>query len=207
MNFELSHILIIFTSYLLGSFPTAKIVVGLLYKKDITKEGSGNIGTMNTYDVTGNRMTAVIVFLLDVLKGFVAVMLAQIIAGDFYSVSFAAVWVILGHNYNVFLGFRGGRGLATAVGVFLAINPFTVIIWILMWVTAYFAINKNVHIDNAVASAATPVLVFSSSAELISLMNITENFEISEYRILVLLLNIIILIRHIKPLREFLRNK
>lgn len=205
MKFELIHIVIVIVSYLIGAFPNALFIVKFLFNKDITAEGTGNIGTMNTYDITGKKYAAVIVFFLDLLKGFIAVMIASLIADDFYSVSLAAVWVILGHNFNIFLGFRGGRGLATAVGIFLAINPFTLIIWILMWITGFYGIKRDVHAANAIASLGTPVLIFSSPGELISIFNIMMNFEMLDYKLLVMVLNIIILIRHIKPLKKLFK--
>lgn len=207
MHFEPVYIIVIIIAYLFGTFPSAKVIVKLLTGLDISNQGTGNIGTMNTYDVTGKRSTAMIVFTLDVLKGFLAIMATLLIRNnDFYAVSLAAAWVLLGHNYNVFLGFKGGRGLAAAVGVFLAINPFAIIMWVLMWISGYYIIKKDVHAGNAIACIATPIMLFSSPAEFIDLFRIMSFYEISEYRMLTLVLNLIILIRHIKPLKTLFKN-
>lgn len=206
--FTLENFLVIVTSYLIGTIPTAYLIVKLFAKKDVLVEGTGNVGAMNSYDVTGKRYVGFLVFLLDALKGFAAVYLAQYLFGNkFIYSSLATIWVVLGHNYNAFLSFKGGRGLASSVGALSAISPFAVALWGLMWITGYFVIKKDVHIANTVALAGTPILVFSAPNEVINLTSTMGYFKAIDYKILLLVLCGIILIRHIKPMLEKFRKK
>lgn len=205
-----SYAIIIITAiiaYLLGTLNFAYYLAKSFSKKDITAEGSGSSGAMNTYDVTGNKFLGITVFLLDALKGYLAAKLAfWLSGGDLAIVGTAAVFVVLGHNYNAFFKFKGGRGLAASVGAFIAINPIVVLLWCLMWVSGYFIIKKNVHIANVVALVASPVLLFSSPNELIALANIFT-FDMTEFKVLYTFICIIILIRHIRPLMNLIKTK
>jgi acyl-phosphate glycerol 3-phosphate acyltransferase len=114
-------ILIAVIAYLLGSFPTAYLI-----NKDVLKRGSGNVGTMNVLRTTGSKKLAVFTLVLDVAKAVLAVFLVSWLAGLGYNLLIgllvASAFVILGHNYSVFLKFKGGRGLASLFGVVLALN-------------------------------------------------------------------------------------
>jgi len=114
-------------AYLLGSFPTAYLAGRHAQGIDIRQHGSGNMGTMNSKDVLGWAW-AVLVFLLDLLKGMLAVLLSRWVAVD--PLLLAAV-AAAGHCYPVWLGFRGGKALATALGSMIAIGDF--------WPIAIFA--------------------------------------------------------------------
>src|SRR5512140_1590079 len=106
------------TGYLLGSFPTAYILVRWKSKTDIRMVGSGNVGGLNSYVVTKSKALAAIVVLIDALKGVAAVLIAPLITGDsFIFMAAAGIGAVLGHNFPVWLRFKGGRGLATAAGV------------------------------------------------------------------------------------------
>lgn len=204
---KLEIIIIILLSYLLGAIPFGKLVVKIFANVDITKEGTGNVGTMNAYDVTGKRFIGFIVFFLDALKGYLAVLITSLVfQNDFYLISLSAVWVLLGHNFNLFLRFKGGRGLASSVGIFFFINPIAVIFWILMWLTGYFAIRKNVHIANTIATIGAMILIFSAPKEFIEIFNLINISNLFEYKILTAILCLIILFRHIKPLKELLNK-
>src|SRR5512147_2237624 len=108
--------------YLIGSVPWAFILVRLRSNRDIRKEGSGNVGTLNSYVVTGSRKVGVAVLLLDLAKGFAAAEFGRMVGGgDFSTAAVGLLAAILGHNYPVWLRFKGGRGLAPAAGGMLAI--------------------------------------------------------------------------------------
>jgi glycerol-3-phosphate acyltransferase PlsY len=109
-------------AYLLGSIPTSYIVVHLLTGRDIRSIGNGNPGVMNVWDNVGTG-TALLVAIGDVGKGMAAVGFAYLMGlGDFAAVS-AALMAVAGHDYSVFLRFRGGNGTAAAIGGLFALVP------------------------------------------------------------------------------------
>src|SRR5690606_18058618 len=132
-------------AYLIGSVPFAVVVSRIMGLADPRSFGSGNPGATNVLR-TGNRKAAALTLLGDAAKGWVAVYLAQRIADGLALsvavVALCAVAVFLGHVFSVFLKFKGGKGVATALGVLLAINPWlavaTAATWlIVVYVTRY----------------------------------------------------------------------
>ena len=115
-------------AYLLGSFPFGLILMRLFRQQDIRTQGSGNIGATNVLR-TGGKGLGAAVFLLDAAKGYLAVLAAFLVAGHLHLsritaqnlAAVGALAVIIGHVYTVWLGFKGGKGVATGFGVFLAI--------------------------------------------------------------------------------------
>lgn len=122
----MSVFLIIF-SYLLGSISFGYLFTKQIKKVDIRKVGSGNTGATNISRVLGIKF-ALIVFLLDVGKGLLAVLLAIWLNSGSWVIIFCAIAVILGHNWPLFFSFKGGRGSATTLGVFLGIMPLAALI-------------------------------------------------------------------------------
>jgi acyl phosphate:glycerol-3-phosphate acyltransferase len=144
--------------YLLGSFPTAYVIVRFRQGIDIRKTGSGNVGTLNSYLVSRSAWVGVAVLLIDGAKGALAGYLGrEFFSGSFDAGAVAACAAVLGHNYPLWLGFRGGRGLAPAAGAFLVLGWSVVPAWLLLWAVAYLPL-REVNAANAVASAALLVL-------------------------------------------------
>src|ERR1700689_2854498 len=118
-------------AYLLGSIPFGYLLVRFFRKEDIREKGSGNIGATNVIR-SGAKGLGALTFVLDACKGYVAVIAGVVLArragGDAAQVeralAIAALCAILGHIYTVWLGFKGGKGVATALGVFLALVPY-----------------------------------------------------------------------------------
>lgn len=128
-------------SYLLGSIPFSHIFPQLK-GKDVRKSGTGNVGATNALVVAGPLMGA-LALVGDMGKGFLAVYLAQKYVLDPWAVVFAGFFVILGHDFSVFLKFKGGKGVATSFGTLLALDPVFSVIVFLLWVllivvTRYF---------------------------------------------------------------------
>jgi acyl-phosphate glycerol 3-phosphate acyltransferase len=115
------------TTYLIGSIPIAYLITRYVSGKVVWLEGSGNVGAMNVYRATGSVKLMVLATILDVGKGALAVLLVSWLGFLEYSPEFgfmtAVLCLILGHNYSLFLKFRGGRGLASFLGVLIVINP------------------------------------------------------------------------------------
>ncbi len=163
---HLSWILIALTSYLVGSIPSG-YVVGRFHRVDIRKYGSGNIGATNVLRVLGKRW-GYFVFVCDVLKGLVGVRLgallgAALLAGELnFTLGglLGAVACILGHNYPVWLGFKGGKGVATSAGVLLGLFPIvTVILVVLVWVLVFYT-GRYVSLASITAAIALPLVIF-----------------------------------------------
>jgi len=143
----MSLVLIALISYLIGSLPTAYLLVKKFSGQDIRKIGSGNIGAMNVIRVLKDKSKklALIVFLavliVDMAKGGLAVFLAQkFFLEDLIGPILATFFVILGHNYSIFLKFSGGRGAASLIGILLYLDIFSFLIWgSIMLLTAILA--------------------------------------------------------------------
>lgn len=113
--------LVILLSYLIGSISPSTLITRWIKKTDIRQHGSGNAGATNTMRVLGIKW-ALVVLALDILKGIIAVLIAEHLKpGDHWFTYLAAIAVILGHNWPVFFQFRGGKGIATTIGVLLLI--------------------------------------------------------------------------------------
>lgn len=148
MNNLLAVALPIF-AYLLGSIPVGWIVGKVFYHKDIRKDGSGNVGATNALRLFGTA-TGIMVLLLDAAKGFIATFLAvkQLPAGS-PIMALCALLVILGHVFPLYLGFKGGKGVATAAGAFLGVAPASlglglVAFIIVTWLSRYVSLGSIV---------------------------------------------------------------
>lgn len=199
--------LAILIGFILGSIPSAYLIVRYLFGIDITKNGSGNIGAMNSYETTGKRYIGVTVFLADLAKGAAAVFVTNLLPGvEYFHLGLAGLWAVIAHNYSIFMGFKGGRGLATAVGVFGMLNPFPIILWCILWLTGYYAIRRNIHVANSIASVGLPIMVFSTPDKLLDLFAIIPIESYLQFKIIVTAICIVILARHIQPLKELFKN-
>ncbi len=132
------YIIISLISYILGSIPFALVVNRLFFKQDIRTFGSKNTGALNTLRTASKEKGKVIgliafisVFLLDAGKAILSIIIAQkIIGASVFAVTLATLFAILGHNYSLFLKFKGGRGAASFLGVLLYLDPKAFIYWI-----------------------------------------------------------------------------
>lgn len=122
-------LIVVLVAYLLGSIPSSVWIGKIFYGIDVREHGSGNAGTTNTIRILGYK-AGIPVFIIDALKGWFAVFLTKIVFGYFPSIEMpeymsliAAVAVVLGHIFPVFAGFRGGKGVATLLGVGFGLIP------------------------------------------------------------------------------------
>ena len=151
-------------AYLIGGLPFGYWFVRLTSGKDIRNLGSGNIGATNVLRVMGKKW-GYFVFACDVLKGFLAVKLAVALATAGHAnvalgAVLGAIACILGHNYTVWLGFKGGKGVATSAGVLLGLFPPTVILAMLAIWLAVFFVGRYVSLASICAALSLPVAVF-----------------------------------------------
>jgi glycerol-3-phosphate acyltransferase PlsY len=141
MSFDMENLIVAVVAYLIGSVSFAVIVSAAMGLADPRSYGSGNPGATNVLR-TGNKMAAVLTLIGDAFKGWVAVWLAGYLGPRFgldeTAIAIAAIAVFLGHLYPVFFRFKGGKGVATAAGVLLAINPILGIATLLTWLIVAF---------------------------------------------------------------------
>ena len=155
--------LIIISSYILGSIPFGKIV-GYFKSIDIQKQGSGNIGFANSLRVMGWK-PASIVLLGDIIKGYIPVYYAL---GKF-SLTFTLIvglLAIAGHIFSPWLKFRGGKGVATMLGVSLALNPLIALLAMAVWVLI-FLLDKTASVSSLVIALLMPILSLFLEPELV----------------------------------------
>jgi len=151
--------LIPIVAYLLGSIPFGYLIVRLSGRGDIRRRGSGNIGATNVARVTG-IVSGVLTLTLDAAKGSFAVWLAgRVTGGNIRWMTLAAVIALAGHIWPVWLGFRGGRGVATGAGVFLPICWQGVVGAIIVWILVV-AFWHYVSLASISAAASLPVFVY-----------------------------------------------
>ena len=204
-----NYILLCIAFYLIGSIPTAYILVKLKYKKNLTLEGTGNIGARNTFDVTNSKFDGIIVLILDFLKGLLPVLwLISSVKIKFGSLVFPILCLIIGHNYSIWLKFKGGRGLSTSAGIMAAVNFTLVILWLVFYFIAK-ALVKNVHIACVIALIILPLSIFILKDLILRFNNSSILFEggTSELFAFTSAVCIIILLKHIQPVLDFLKKR
>ena len=140
-------------SYLMGSIPFGFILTKIFLKIDIREIGSGNIGATNALR-TGNRYVGYTTLILDILKAVVTVIYVKIFFPDFLYL--AALCSFLGHVFPIWLKFKGGKGVATYVGILFSINIYFGIIFTICWVITFF-ISKYSSLSSLVGTASIPI--------------------------------------------------
>src|SRR5271169_3113863 len=156
-------LLILATSYLLGSIPFGYLLVRIFHGEDVRRSGSGNIGATN---VSRKSPTlGGLTLLLDAAKGFFAVQLAVILsrfaAPDprlYRTMAAAALLSIIGHMFPIWLGFRGGKGVATALGAFLRLNAMAVLVAVIIFIMVVL-ISRRISLGSMVTATLFPFVV------------------------------------------------
>ena len=144
-------------AYLLGSLPSAYLVVRFARGLDLRSVESGSVGALNAFRATGSAWLGAVVLILDLAKGAAAVMVAGDGAGPMMQ-SLAATMVVVGHNYPVWLRGRGGKGLAAAAGALSIVTPLSVPLWAVLWAIGYVA-SGYIALGTVVATAGLPLLL------------------------------------------------
>ena len=201
------YILYTVVAYLLGAIPFALIWVKLLAKKNVLSEGSGNVGAMNSYDISGKKWLGILVMLSDVAKGFLAPFIVGLISeGNYFAISLASVFVVLGHNYNIFLGFRGGRGLSSAAGVCLYVNLSALILWFVLFSVVYFSIKKDLHIASFFGTLLMPVVILIAPDAWVTYLNMFASPSPTDFLYVIIIVITIILARHVEPIMKLIND-
>jgi glycerol-3-phosphate acyltransferase PlsY len=152
--------LLLLAAYLIGAFPSSYVVGKLLRGIDLRQHGSGNLGATNAYRVLGWK-AAMPVFILDILKGWLPTFVFPRIdaSGAWeWALAYGAA-AIIGHVFSIYVRFKGGKGVATGSGVFLALAPLAVLIGLVVWSVLLF-ITGTVSIASIAAAITLPVAVW-----------------------------------------------
>lgn len=187
--------ILLIAAYLIGSIPFGLIVGKVIWKKDLRKFGSHNIGATNAWRVLG-RKAGLLVFILDFLKGQLGVLLGAWFMANPCAMVLGGLLAMLGHMFPIFLGFRGGKGVATGLGVIAALMPKITAIVFIVWLVIVL-ITRYVSLGSIVASTLAVILA--------AIFNVPM-----PYFIFVMVAAIFIIFRHrdnIKRLKEGRENK
>jgi glycerol-3-phosphate acyltransferase PlsY len=151
------EIILIVFGYLLGSVPTG-FILGSMAGVDVRKAGSGNVGATNVARVAGKRQ-GILTLIGDTAKGVVPVILALQMGANLTTTVMAGAAAFVGHLYPVFLKFRGGKGVATALGVFVALAPVAALVLILMFIAIALS-SRIVSVGSIATAMAAPLILW-----------------------------------------------
>jgi glycerol-3-phosphate acyltransferase PlsY len=197
---NVSNILFLIGAYLLGSIPTAVWIGKYFYKIDVREYGSGNAGATNTFRVLGKK-AGIPVLLIDVLKGFAAVCLAYLSHYTRNSNQLINLQLVLGiaslfgHIFPIFASFRGGKGIATLLGIILAVHPYAALVSMSIFIVVLL-VTSYVSLGSMIAAVCFPVVVigvFKTTAPSLIIFSI--------------LIAIMVLITHQKNIERLLRKE
>ncbi len=146
-NFYINTAVILIISYLIGSFPSAYIA-GRIRGIDIRNEGSGNVGGMNAISNTG-RLLGVAVIIIDITKGVLCAYIASIFSNHVFVPLLAVVFAVIGHNWMLYIGFRGGKGVSTFLGGLLYLSPLSFLFLYLIFIPVALFIVKDSYVSTA----------------------------------------------------------
>ncbi len=181
--FGIWTLVLVIAAYLLGAIPFG-ILVARQLGEDLTRKGSGNSGAANAFRTLGVRGGAV-VLVADVLKGSVACLLAYVALIPPFALPIAkAVFgflAVIGHNYSVFRGFKGGKGIATTFGVVLVLAPKVALLAVLVWL-AGIALTKYPSVGSLSAMVALPLLMALEGKDLPSILFCVAAAGLAFYR-------------------------
>lgn len=154
----MTRIIVVVVAYLLGSIPFGYLIVRRKMGADIRQTGSGGTGATNVSRRAG-KAAGVLTLLLDAAKGSATVLIARAVAGDDWVIAAAAIAALVGHMFPVWLGFRGGKGVATGVGIFLVLAPIALLCAGVIFV-AIVALTRYVSLGSIIAAILIPVFVW-----------------------------------------------
>ena len=202
MNYFLSLLI----GYLIGSLPTAFIILKKFHGLDITQAGSGNVGALNSFRVTRSKRIGLLVLIIDFLKGFLSVMLTILLFGPVFIFPILTITAaVFAHCYSPWLKFKGGKGLATAGGGGFAISIPILIIWSIAWSVFYFS-RRDIDLANINASLSTAAFSFLG-------FSVIDNFSFIHsssnliFGFLISIVMAIIISKHITFLQKEINNK
>lgn len=196
---------------MIGSIPFAYLIVKRRHRFDIREKGTGNIGAMNSYDSTESKSTGVYVLILDLIKGLIpAYLLINYTHYNMNQLLLLFILLVAGHNFSMFMKFKGGRGLSTSAGEMLIVCFPMVLLWDIFYFAVYKFIYKNVHVATITASAVLPlpvIFLFPLFKKMTFLPVDKQNsFTLEFLFAFSSSLAILILLKHINPVFDLIRE-
>jgi len=185
-NDQILLMLLLAAAYLLGSIPTG-LLLGKAYGIDVRKEGSGNIGATNLYRTIG-RKVGIMTLVGDCLKGLLPVLAVKLAGLPFEYTAWVGLAAFCGHVFSLFLRFKGGKGVATALGVFLALAPLAVVVALGLFVLLML-IWRYVSLGSICAAAVMPIAVWALGGGRVLI-------------VVTMLIAVIVIIRHMENIRR-----
>lgn len=156
----MSYIIVVILSYVIGSVPSGLILGKTFWNVDLRQHGSKNIGATNAWRTLG-KLPGFIIFVADLLKGMIGVYLGMLIVGTSTAMIIGGIMAIIGHSLSLFLKFKGGKGVATGLGVLLMLMPSVSAIVFLIWLVIVL-ISKYVSLASIIAAVFVPVCAFAA---------------------------------------------
>lgn len=187
------NLAIFLISYIIGSIPFSYIVAKLFKGKDIRKLGTKNVGGMNVISVAG-LVPGLIALFFDILKGALTVYLTEKITGNLAVSLFAGLFTVIGHNWSIFLKFKGGKGIATAIGVLLLTSPLSVLILYLIIIPTIILITNDSFMSASIGFLIFPLILWF----------LEKNIWLVIFGILIA---VVIIIRHLEELKTYFSGR
>lgn len=201
-----TKIFIAIISYLLGSIPFSYLIAKRFGNVDISTLGSQNIGARNALEVTNKKWIGAVSLILDVGKGLVAVLIGLTFNKVIDYALVGALFAVLGHNFSLFMKFKGGRGLATAAGSLIYISPLSVLVWIASYFLANI-ISKNIHIRSVTATISAIAATITNFPFFFWGWHFDIYYLSSYAKYYLIVFGVIIIIKHINPIKSFIKNE
>ena len=162
---EQEYIFLIILSYLTGAFPSAVLIGKIFFKTDVREFGSGNAGATNTFRVLGKK-AGIPVLILDIFKGWLAVNYIFFISSLSNNLDLVfeqqlvfGISAVIGHLFPIYTGFRGGKGIATLLGLLVGIQPTAALLSSLVFIIIFF-ISRYVSLSSIFAAIAFPIIIY-----------------------------------------------
>ena len=162
---EQEYIFLIILSYLTGAFPSAVLIGKIFFKTDVREFGSGNAGATNTFRVLGKK-AGIPVLILDIFKGWLAVNYIFFISSLSNNLDLVfeqqlvfGIAAVIGHLFPIYTGFRGGKGIATLLGLLVGIQPTAALLSSLVFIIIFF-ISRYVSLSSIFAAIAFPIIIY-----------------------------------------------
>lgn len=187
------NLAIFFLSYIIGSIPFSFTIAKLFKGIDIRKLGTKNVGAMNIISVAG-MFPGIIALLFDISKGALVVHLTNKITEDIGVSLTSGLFTVIGHNWPIFLKFKGGKGVATTIGILLLISPFSLLILYLIAIPIIILITNDSYMSASIGFLILPLILWF----------LEKNIWFVIFGILIAL---IIVIRHLNEIRTYFEGR
>jgi len=196
----MNELFLLILSYLIGSIPTSVWVSRKIHNIDIRDYGSGNAGATNTFRVLGSKWGSFVMF-VDMLKGLIAVQLAYLLPiyglDDFQRTNFQiglGLVAVIGHIFPIWAEFRGGKGVATLLGLIIGISPLTALGCVGVFLIVLY-LTRFVSLSSILASLAFPVFIL-----------VIFNVDNNNYRIFAIAVSLLVILSHQKNISRLIKG-